>query len=118
VIIELLGIEDINNLPFHGEFWGYTVLSEEQLLSRVVALSSMLVLSVIGYRAIKAQENDAPLIININDTEGIQMMDESLLYSAVMKQKAQIFWTKTSFFWPIINFIAIFFHIPLLVVIV
>lgn len=118
VIIELLGIEDINHLPFHGEFWGYTVLSEEQLLFRVVALSAMLVLSVIGYRAIKAQENDAPLIINANDTEGIQMMDESVLYSAVLKQREQIFWSTTSFFWPIINFIATFFHIPVLVVIV
>jgi len=118
IVKELVGIDDLDNLPFHGDFWGYTVLSEEQLLFRVVALSSMLVLSVIGYRTIMAQVSEAPIIINPHDKDAIKNMDESALYSTVLKQREEMMWSMTSIFWPIISFIATFFHIPVILVIV
>ncbi|CAI2386722.1 unnamed protein product [Moneuplotes crassus] len=117
IITDIFKLDDINHLPFHSEIWGYTVLSEKQLLFRVVALSAMLVLSVIGYRAIIAQSQKIPLFINLDDTESIKEMDESILYKTILEKREEIFWSTTSIFLPIINFIATFFHIPVIFVI-
>jgi cellulose synthase/poly-beta-1,6-N-acetylglucosamine synthase-like glycosyltransferase len=54
IILHWLGIKSVENVPINGKFWGYTVLTEEQLLFRVIALSSLLVLSVLGSRSLSS----------------------------------------------------------------
>ena len=115
LIRELLGINEVENIPFNGIFWGYTVLTDEQLLLRVIALSALLVLSVIGSRSLNIVEsyhNDTLL----NKAE-VRALDDDELYLKVLKQKEFMFWTNMTLFWPIINFIASFFHIALMLLI-
>jgi hypothetical protein len=118
MIKSMLGIEDVKHIPFHGEFWGYTVLSDQQLLFRVVALSSMLVLSVIGYRTVKARATQLSPSINANDAETIRQMDDASIVNYALKQKEEIFWSSMSIFWPVINFIATFFHVFVILTVV
>jgi hypothetical protein len=117
IIKSMLGIEDVTHIPFHGKFWGYTVLSDQQLLFRVIALSSMLVLSVIGYRTVKARATHlTPSMANNKET--IRQMDDASLVNYALKQKEEIFWSSMSIFWPVINFIATFFHIFVILTVV
>lgn len=118
LIKDALGIEDVANIPIHGEFWGYTVLSEEQLLFRVVALSALLVISVIGYRTVTKTNTNFEDDIEARDPKKIGKMSDDKLYNAVLKQKEKMFWNSMSLIWPVINFFATFFNIVVIFVVV
>lgn len=103
LVKSVLGVTDVDNIPINGDFWGYTVLTEEQLLFRVVALSALLVLSVIADRG---SPPDAPLP-NFSESrwhDELGQMDDSTLYGYLLRQKEAIFWASTSTFWPVITF--------------
>jgi hypothetical protein len=118
IVKKTLRVEKVENIPVHGDLWGYTVLNDEELLFRVIALSGMLVLSVIGYRTVTASETMIPNIHDKKDLETIKQMEDDCLYQTLLKQKEIIFWSNMSFFWPIINFVATFFHIVVMFVVV
>lgn len=118
LIKNTLNVGDVKDIPIHGDFWGYTVLSDEQLLFRVVALSAMLVLSVVGYRTVTSRNTALERPLDERDLETIKQMDDDILYNALLNQKESMFWSHTSVFWPVINFCATFFHIPLLLIVV
>ena len=113
VIKEAFGVTNVENIPFNGELWGYTVLTEEQLLFRVVALSALLVISVVGTRSVSSKETIFPNFLDPNMLQEIQTIEEDTLYNYLLKQKETIFWSSTSLFWPAITFLATFFNIIL-----
>jgi len=118
IVKKMLGVKYVENIPFHGDFWGYTVLNEEELLFRVIALSAMLVLSVLGYRMVTSSDNSTMGIIEIKDLEAVRQMDNDILFETLLKQKDIIFWSHMSIIWPFFNFIATYFHIVVIVVVV
>ena len=117
IVKDLLGINRVEHLPVDGEFWGYTVLTEKQLLFRVIALSALLVLSVIGSRSLTSDEKDRYEQNDLDEEEVKQISDDELYYK-VLKQREIIIWSHMDMLWPIINFIATFFHVPLTILIV
>ena len=117
IVKDVLGITKVEHIPVDGEFWGYTVLTEKQLLFRVIALSALLVLSVIGSRSLTSNEKDR-YEENDYDEDEVKQINDDELYYKVLNQREIIIWYHMDIFWPVINFIATFFHIPLTFLIV
>ena len=118
IVKKIFGIANVEHIPFNGEFWGYTVLTEEQILFKIVALSALLVISVIGSRSVESKEIIPPDFANLFLHQEIKLIDEKLLYNYLLRQNELIFWSSTSIFWPAITFWATFFHIILTFVLV
>ena len=81
IIKKVFGVTNVEHIPFNGEFWGYTVLTEEQLLFRVVALSALLVISVIGSRSVESKDKILPTFSDSAMQQEIKLIDEELLYN-------------------------------------
>jgi hypothetical protein len=118
VVKKIFGITQVENIPINGEFWGYTVLTDEQLLFRVIALSTLLVIAVLGNRTVNSKDRTQLNIYQMLDSAEVKEMNDDELYSTVLKQRENIFWSKITIFWPIINFCASFFHIVVMIVVV
>lgn len=116
VVRGIFGLKNGESLISHGDFWGYTVLTDEQLLFRVIGLTSLLVLSVIGMRSIETREYERLDHVEIDPDEVKAIYDDELYYK-ILRLKEDMLWNKMSIFYPIMNFIATFFHIPLMLVI-
>lgn len=76
IVRKTLRVDKVENIPVHGDLWGYTVLNDEELLFRVIALSGMLVLSVIGYRTVTSRETTIPNNLDKKDLETIRQMED------------------------------------------